>query len=127
MRLTRRSRPRLEAEPMMHLKEICRIARGVMAAGAPPAGETVGGVSTDTRTLRPGDLFFALKGPNFDGHDFVAEAFRGGAVAAVVRRPVEAPGPRIVVENVLTALGNLASVYRMMLNARVVAVTGSNG
>lgn len=116
---------------MMHLKEVVRIVHGEMLlpegglAGELPA--VAAGVSTDTRTLRPGDLYFALKGPHFDGHDYVAEAFRKGAVAAVVRRPVPATGPLIRVESVLTALGNLAAVYRMMLGCRVIAVTGSNG
>ncbi|MHC4606879.1 MAG: UDP-N-acetylmuramoyl-tripeptide--D-alanyl-D-alanine ligase [Planctomycetota bacterium] len=119
---------------MMHLKEICRIVRGVLRVSAdrfvvpaPMDPVVVRGVSTDTRTLQPGDIFFALRGPNFDGHDYMVEAFRRGAVAAIARRPVPAPGPVIVVDNVLTALGNLAGVYRMMLGARVVAVTGTNG
>ena len=50
--------------------------------GLPPEG--VGGISIDTRTLEPGDLFFAIKGDNSDGHDYVAEAFERGAAAAVV-------------------------------------------
>ena len=112
---------------MMHLREIARIVRGVLET--PPCGTlpSVEGVSTDTRTLRRGDLYFALKGPNFDGHEYVGEAFQKGAVAAVVRRPVSASGPLLRVENVLTALGDLAAVYRMMLGCRVIAVTGSNG
>jgi len=119
---------------MMHLKEICRIVRGVLRTPeerfvipAPVSPITVRGVSTDTRTLKEGDIFFALRGPNFDGHNFVEEAFRKGAVAVVVRRTVPASGPQILVENVLTALGNLAAIYRMMLGARVVGITGSNG
>jgi len=72
-------------------------------------------------------LFFALRGPNFDGHAFLAAAFGRGAVAAVVEAPGEAAGPLLRVPNVLTALGDLASAWRMTLAARVIAVTGSNG
>lgn len=93
----------------------------------PIDGEEVRGVSTDTRSLRPGDLYFALRGPSFDGHAFVAEAFRRGACAAVVERQVEAPGPTIAVADTLAALGALASAYRMTLPARVIGITGSNG
>jgi UDP-N-acetylmuramoyl-tripeptide--D-alanyl-D-alanine ligase len=87
------------------------------------------GISIDSRTIVPGDLFIALEGPNFDGHEFLAQAFAEGAVAAVVhRRPAEpVPGPLLVVDDTMTALEALGRAARTRCVARVVAVTGSVG
>lgn len=84
-------------------------------------------VSTDTRTLRPGALFVALSGPSFDGHDFVAQALAGGAVAALVSRPLEVAVPQVVVTDPLAALSAFASAWRNQFDIPVLAVTGSNG
>jgi len=92
-------------------------------------------VSTDTRTVGPGDLFVALAGERFDGHDFVAEAFARGAAGAVVHSEPRglAPGDEsrlFRVEDTLVALGALARFRRRELGARgtrVVAITGSSG
>lgn len=110
---------------MLHLSQIARAVAG--SPDRPVDGERISGVSTDTRTLKPGDLFFALRGPNFDGHAFLGEAFRKGAVAAVVEEAAESPKPLIRVTDTTAALGDLASAWRMTLAARVIAVTGSNG
>jgi UDP-N-acetylmuramoyl-tripeptide--D-alanyl-D-alanine ligase len=83
------------------------------------------GVSIDTRTLQPGDLFVALKDVR-DGHDFVAAAFQKGAAAALVSRPSGA-GPELVVPDVLQALAALGVAGRARTRARVVGVTGSVG
>jgi len=88
------------------------------------------GVASDSRRVAPGDLFVALKGPNHDAHDFVAEAFARGAAAALVsRRPegVAADAPLLVVDDVLAALKRLAAAARARSRARIVAVTGSVG
>jgi len=88
------------------------------------------GVSIDSRTLTPGDLFVALSGPNFDGHDFVPAAFEKGAAAALVsRRPEDLPHSArlVVVEDTLAALTGLGAAGRQRSAARVVAVTGSSG
>jgi UDP-N-acetylmuramoyl-tripeptide--D-alanyl-D-alanine ligase len=85
------------------------------------------GVSTDTRSLLPGQLFFALQGPNFDGATFVETAKEKGAAAAVVARQCDTDLPQIVVEDTRQALGQLAQAWRDSLDTRVVAVTGSNG
>ncbi|EWY37522.1 UDP-N-acetylmuramoylalanyl-D-glutamyl-2, 6-diaminopimelate--D-alanyl-D-alanine ligase [Skermanella stibiiresistens SB22] len=88
------------------------------------------GVSIDSRTVNPGDLFIALSGPNFDGHAYVASALAAGAAAAVVsRRPdgVAADAPLVLVEDTFAALQDLGSVARLRSNARIVAVTGSVG
>ncbi len=88
------------------------------------------GIAIDSRTLSPGDLFVALKGPNFDGHDFIAEALAKGAVAAIVDRiPPGLPNqaPLLVVEDTLDALRALAHAARARTAARIVGVTGSVG
>src|SRR5215470_6276494 len=75
------------------------------------AGEAVAtGYSVDSRTLQPGDLFFALRGPNHDGHDHVAAAFERGAIAAVVDRPL--PGATIRVTDTQQAMQKLSSWAR---------------
>ena len=85
----------------------------------------VTGWSVDTRTLAPGDLFFALRGPNHDGNAHVAQALAKGAVAAVADRDVDAPALRVA--DSLVALQHLASAARAEWNGDVVGVTGSAG
>ncbi len=86
------------------------------------------GISTDSRTIREGNLFVALSGDNFDGHNYVSDAFGRGARGAVVARPVEADGARVYsVEDTLLALGQLAGHRRRSLDAVVVGITGSSG
>jgi len=86
---------------------------------------------TDSRSVQPGDIFFALKGENYDGHAFLGEAVRRGAVAVVAARgPVRAPVEGvalILVEETLAALGDFAAWYRRGFDFPVVAVGGSNG
>ncbi len=84
------------------------------------------GVSTDTRTLRPGDVFFALSGENFDGNTFVPKAFEKGALAAVCERP-DTGGPCVVVESPLRSLQGFAAWHRSRCSATVIAITGSSG
>jgi UDP-N-acetylmuramoyl-tripeptide--D-alanyl-D-alanine ligase len=107
------------------------VERGASVMGAIMEGRVEGsitGVSIDTRTLAPGDLFFALQGENSDGHAYVADAFRKGAAAAVVEREVEDAGqPQLIVPDALVALGDLAAYYRDQFDVPVVAVTGSVG
>jgi len=87
----------------------------------------IAGVSTDTRNLKPGDVFFALVGENTDGHNYVLQAFENGAVAAVVSNEVDIYGVLVYVPDTLKALGDLAAWYRRQLPVRVVGVTGSVG
>ena len=111
---------------MMRLDRLIRVIGG--RPDGTPGTREAGGVSVDTRTLRPGDVFFALRGSRFDAHDFVPEAFERGACAAVVERPVGAAGGlQVIVEDAGAALGELAAAWRMALGARVVGITGSNG
>lgn len=87
------------------------------------------GISTDTRSLRPGELFVALEGERFDGHRFLAQAVQAGARGAVVRRGTPlVPGLAwFEVPDTLVALGGLARARRREIGGPVVAVTGSNG
>ncbi|TWB48677.1 UDP-N-acetylmuramoylalanyl-D-glutamyl-2,6-diaminopimelate--D-alanyl-D-alanine ligase [Nitrospirillum viridazoti] len=91
---------------------------------------TATGVSINTRTLNPGDLFVALKGPNFDGHAFVEVALQRGAAACLVSQVpdgIAAGAPLLVVDDTLAALEDLARVARLNTTAKVIAVTGSVG
>ena len=84
------------------------------------------GVSTDSRTIRPGDCFFAIAGDNFDGHNYLTEVFDKGAVCAVVSKDVT--GDKILrVGDTIKALGDFAREYRRRMNFKVVAITGSTG
>ncbi|MCL5283564.1 MAG: UDP-N-acetylmuramoyl-tripeptide--D-alanyl-D-alanine ligase [Armatimonadetes bacterium] len=107
---------------------ISKVAAVIGASSACSSEKAITGVSFDSRSLRPGDLFFALAGEKADGHRFVAEAFRKGAAGSVVRSEVEgASGPQLIVADPLKALGQLATWYRRRYNIPVVAVTGSVG
>jgi UDP-N-acetylmuramoyl-tripeptide--D-alanyl-D-alanine ligase len=86
-----------------------------------------GCVSTDSRTLKPGALFVALRGPNFDGTTFVQAAAAQGAVGALVERVTPGALPQVVVPNTLRALQELARGWRAAFTLPVVAVAGSNG
>lgn len=99
--------------------------RGELLAGDPDTEVT--GISTDTRTLAPGDLFLALTGENSDGHKFLADALVKGAAGVVVSRKVEARRLAIRVDDALMALGDLAAYYRSKFDLTVVGVTGSVG
>lgn len=92
---------------------------------------SIAGVSTDTRTIGPGDLFVALKGESFDGHDFVKAAFDHGAVAAVVENDYLSSevmeGKLLRVGSSLKAYGLIARMYRRKCAFTVVAITGSSG
>lgn len=103
---------------------------GVTVVAGCPGVLAHGGVSTDTRTLRRGAVFFALRGENFDGDVFAAAAFAAGAAVVVVHRWVgEVPtgGAVIEVSDTLLALQRLAYEWRNQLDIPVVAITGSNG
>jgi UDP-N-acetylmuramoyl-tripeptide--D-alanyl-D-alanine ligase len=109
-------------------------AKAGAATGYSPSGIHATGYSIDTRTLAPGDLFFAIRGERFDAHDFVADALAKGACAAVVASakardllPEGHAHPLLLVEDPLAALQTLAAAVRRHWGKRVVAVTGSAG
>lgn len=85
-------------------------------------------VQTDTRKLKPGDIFFALKGENFNGNSFVKQAIDSGAAYAITdEKEFEIAGKTILVENVLASLQQLAKYHRQQFSIPVLAITGSNG
>jgi UDP-N-acetylmuramoyl-tripeptide--D-alanyl-D-alanine ligase len=85
-------------------------------------------VQTDTRKLKAGDIFFALKGPNFNGNQFAPAALAAGSAYAVVDEPPVTPDSRIiVVDDVLTTLQQLAKYHRQQFTIPFIAITGSNG
>lgn len=90
-------------------------------------GQQFDGISTDSRSISDGELFFALQGPNFDGHDYVGNAKAHGAAGAVVSNVVEDDIAQITVDDVKQALGRLGATWRNSKNVCVVGVTGSNG
>ena len=110
---------------MMDTATAARAVGGLVIGAAVPFSR----VTTDTRALIPGDLFVALKGERFDGHDFVAQALRGGAAAALVERGRAASfeGNLIAVDDPLPALAELATFWRSRFAIPVAVVAGSNG
>lgn len=85
-------------------------------------------VETDTRKLQPGDIFFALSGPNFNGNAFALKALEAGASYAVVDEDIDERNEKIIrVEDVLTTLQELAKYHRQQFTISIIAITGSNG
>lgn len=112
----------------LSVKEILDATGGTLLAGSPEAA--FANFSTDTRTLTPGALFFALRGARFDGHAFVAEAAARGAAGAVVAGPPAGrPHPPVLlgVRDAQRALGEVALLWRRRHKVQMVAVTGTNG
>ena len=108
---------------MMQLSELSQVVRGTLHGSQ----VSFDSVSTDTRTLRSGDLFIALNGPRFDGSKFVHQAKENGAVAAVVPKLFAENLPLVIVDDTRIALGELAAAWRRKIGPLVVGVTGSNG
>ncbi len=110
-----------------------QIAEFISATGDFPQDESVTGYSIDSRTVGPGQLFFAVKGERFDGHDFVEQALEKGATSAVVRKDQlgrysgEPKIKLLAVEDTLLALQALATAVRKLWGKPLIAVTGSAG
>ena len=105
----------------------------IKATGGRLTGDTgsrmVSGISTDSRTIQPGDLFIPLAGENFDGHDYIERAFEQGAAAALVQKDTcHFPGKTLIrVKDTLKALQELAAYYRSRFSIPFVGITGSVG
>lgn len=84
-------------------------------------------VCTDSRSIRQGDMYVALAGLRFDGHDYIEQAYQKGAAASMVSRRMDTALPCIEVSDTRAGLGQLAAIWRQRSTARVVGVTGSNG
>ncbi|MDI3262897.1 MAG: UDP-N-acetylmuramoyl-tripeptide--D-alanyl-D-alanine ligase [Fulvimonas sp.] len=108
---------------MMRLADIAAWTHGRLLG----ADAEIAGVAIDTRTLRPGELFVALRGERADGHAFLAEALARGAAGALVEHPVDVALPQVLVDDGVRALGQLAGAVRARRATRVVGITGSNG
>jgi len=110
---------------------LSRIAEFVSASGSYDGNVIAQRYSTDSRTIQPGDLFFAVKGERLDGHDFVEQAFSKGAVAAVVRKDQLGKylvnTPLLQVDDTLVALQTLAAAVRRLWGKPLIGVTGSTG
>src|SRR6201984_3057422 len=113
----------------LSLPQIAELAGGSLSSGE--GAISVAKISTDSRTLKRGELFVALRGENFDGHKFVGTVAQAGAVAAIIDRNwngnVAKEFRLIRVNDTLQAYQNLAANYRKLLPLKVVAITGSNG
>ncbi|HAK74292.1 MAG TPA: UDP-N-acetylmuramoyl-tripeptide--D-alanyl-D-alanine ligase, partial [Sporomusaceae bacterium] len=108
--------------------EVCTATKGLSRGGM--EGARFQGVCTDTRTVQPGNLFIALTGERFDGHEFIRQAIEKGAAGVVISKQVVALPEGIaviVVENTLKALQDLAQFHRRRFQIPVIAITGSNG
>jgi len=110
------------------LEDVLAATAGSLVAGSPPVRE-LAGVSIDSRSIVPGQLFVAIAGPRFDGHDFLAQAAAGGAAAALVHKDVVVPeGLALVrVADTTRALADLARHVRRAAELPVLCITGSSG
>lgn len=109
---------------MLMLSEAARLCDGVLSGKDTWATR----VTTDSRSLKPGDLFVALQGPRFDAHDFVSHALEQGAVGAIVHNAFPLNENALIrVDNTRLALGKLAQGWRKRFDLPIVGITGSNG
>jgi UDP-N-acetylmuramoyl-tripeptide--D-alanyl-D-alanine ligase len=106
---------------MMHLSEIALATKGQLIG----ADVEIKSVGTDSRAIQSQQLFVALKGENFDGHDYAAQSLQQGAAAVLVSANVASPA--VLVKDTRLALGDLAAHWRHKFSMPVVAITGSNG
>ncbi|MEM1409687.1 MAG: UDP-N-acetylmuramoyl-tripeptide--D-alanyl-D-alanine ligase [Pseudomonadota bacterium] len=117
----------MRGEPLWQLYQIAAATGGsLVGESAGPSAAGIYGLSNDTRTLEPGDLFVALEAAR-DGHDFLKAAFDAGAAAALVSRADTSLGPQIVVQDTLSALEHLAAAARDRFFGYIIGVTGSVG
>ena len=110
---------------MLSAAELAASIPGAIVKG--DATARVASVCSDSRQIRPGCLFVALRGERFDGHDFVPDAARRGALVALVEQPVDAALTQVVVPNSRRALGLAAAAWRARFRLPLIAVAGSNG
>jgi len=115
---------------MFTVEEVLKATDGKMERAGRP-GRRICGVSIDSRTVLPGQVFIAVKGENFDGHSFLKEASGRGAACLIVsagKRLIIPEGPAVIrVKDTLKAIADIAHFHRMRFDIPVIAVTGSNG
>jgi len=116
-------------EPI-YLKDVIRWSKGIIE-GKYRDDFLIKGISIDSRRIKPKELFIALKGEKFDGHDFVKKSFEKDACGAIVRKNFILPDLNnkfiIKVEDTLNTLGDIARNYRKMFKIKVIGITGSDG
>ena len=110
---------------------LSRIAEFISAAGQFDRDAVAQGYSIDSRTVQPGELFFAVKGERMDGHDFASQALEKGAAAAIIRNDqrgrYSSPAGVMTVDDTLVGLQTLASAVRRLWGKPLIGVTGSTG
>lgn len=102
-------------------------AAAILGLPAPTVNKDFHGISIDSRTVQPGNLFIAIPGARVDGHDFIEEAYSKGAAAALVTHTTPCALPQLQVKDIAEALGKLGAAWRDQFTLPVIAVTGSNG
>jgi len=112
------------------IKDLAEITKAQILFN-PSNDEFFSGVSTDSRSIKTGDCFFAITGDNFDGHDFVSNSFAKGAVCCVIEKDIDCEDLKgkciLKVSDTVQALGDLAAAYRKVAGYKVIAITGSVG
>ena len=103
------------------------LSSNLLKAPAKALDLSVVGITTDTRTIEPQEIFIALVGENFDGHDFVEQAVARGAIAVIVDRQVESLTPQFIVRDTLKAYQQIAQWWRDRFNIPIIGITGSVG
>lgn len=109
----------------LKLAEIAEMCGGQLLSG--DGSPLVAGFVTDSRAARPGAMFVPIRGENVDGHDYMAKAFAAGAAASFTDRPVEAPGPLVLVDDCRAALQRVGGACRERFHIPIVGITGSVG
>lgn len=111
----------------LRVKDLVEATGGFLLKGE--VNREVQSINTDSRKIRPGDFFVALKGEKFDGHDFIKEAIKKGAEGVILSKNLEIQDDVIIIKvnDTLKALQDIASYYRKKLNAKVIGITGSSG
>ena len=119
-------------EPVFSIDQVIKAVGGVLISGA--SQNTVSGISTDSRLVERGNIFIALQGENFDGHDFVRKVVEKGATSVIISNTsipdlekLDKAVSVIKVSDTLQALGDLAHNYRQRFSLPVIAITGSSG
>jgi UDP-N-acetylmuramoyl-tripeptide--D-alanyl-D-alanine ligase len=109
------------------LHELITATGGVLRQGA--LEQTISGITTDSRRIKPGELFLALRGEKFDGHDFIPTAIHNGASALMVMKDITVNEPAAIIQtpDTLTAYGAIARFHRERFRIPVIGITGSNG
>lgn len=112
------------------LSELRKIlSSNLLKTSSPELTSLANGVTTDTRSLKPGEIFIALSGENFDGHNFVIQAIEQGAIAIIVSRQMELASdiPQLIVQDTLEAYQQIAHWWRDRLEIPIIGITGSVG